>query len=378
MDNSNPRPAMLEQIGSVPELMETMWEEVLHTAQNTVASLPAARLQHIILTGCGDSLAAAYATRQAFMQLCGLPVTVEPTIELSRFYPAPLLATQNTLVVIISNSGNVSRAVELARRIQKAGGLALAITGNAASPLYAQTPARLLLSIPSYPHRGPGLRSYCACLLGLYALAIQLGKPHGANSALYHAAQTEIQGLAKQIRPLLPGWNAQALQAAKTLTPCTNYEFVGTGPEYGTAFFAYAKELEAAAKPATAQNTEDWMHMNFFVRNVSATGTFLLGANASPAAGRTAEVLRTMAEMGRPVVYITSEQQTEAHKVTAIQTPALNLPWLTPLVQYLPLSMVQAHLGALLKEVDFRGPQGNWSACINFATVANSQQEILD
>lgn len=378
MDEHVARPAMLEQIDSVPDLMETMWEDVLYTAQSTAASLPVSRLQHIILTGCGDSLAAAYATRQAFMQLCNLPVSVEPAMELSRFYSAPLLAAQNMLVVIISNSGNVSRAVELARRIQKVGGLALALTGNAASPLCAQTPLHLLLSIPGFPHRGPGLRSYCACLLGLYALAIQLGKARGANNTLCKAAQTEIQGLAKQIHPMLPGWNSQALQAAKSLAACTSYEFVGAGPEYGTALFAYAKELESAAKPATVQNTEDWMHMNFFVRNVSATGTFLLGANSSPAAGRTAEVLHTMSGMGRPVVYITSEQTPPLNKATVIQTPALTTPWLNPLVQYLPLSMVQAHLGVLFKEVDFRGTQDNWSACIGFATVAASQQEIWD
>ena len=60
-----------------------------------------------------------------------------------------------------------------------------------------------------------------------------------------------------------------------------------------------------------------------------------------------------------------------------LETPLLSYPEMNPLVQYIPLSLVAAHLGRLLGEVDFRGTQDHWTACIDFATIAQSEEVII-
>lgn len=379
---ANTRPALLEQIYSIPDMIEQMEANTHAAAQAAVNMLPSGKIRRIILTGCGDSIAACYAARQAFMELCALPVQVETAIDLARYFPAEELRgseAASTLVVLVSNSGNVSRMVELARRIQKLGGLSLAVCSKADSPLCQHTSAQLLLQIPPFHRRGPGMRSYCACLLGLYHLAGTLAQQVNAASAKA-AGQMRlgIQKMAATLREALPTWDEQAKEIAERLHLCTAYEFVGAGPDYGTAWFGFAKELEVAARPGGTQNTEDWMHMNYFVRNVYGTGTFVVESEQAPAASRTKEVLEVAAQMGRPVVCISDAKTVTPGVMATLQTPALCYYWLNPLVQCLPLAMVQAHLGLLLEEEDFRGTRQHWTACIDFATVANSRQLIVD
>ena len=77
---------MSRQVESLPELMEQQYDDLEPKTRKVLSFQEIYNIQRIILTGCGDSLAAAMATKHAFEMLTGIPTEVVTAIELGRFY----------------------------------------------------------------------------------------------------------------------------------------------------------------------------------------------------------------------------------------------------------------------------------------------------
>ena len=103
--------ALIRQVLSLPELIEQQYNDLEPKARKALTTPEIFGIQRIVLTGCGDSYAAALATKHAFEMLTNLPCEVVPAIELSRLYSRKQLgfAPCNPLVIAVSNSGSVVR-----------------------------------------------------------------------------------------------------------------------------------------------------------------------------------------------------------------------------------------------------------------------------
>ena len=167
-------------------------------------------------------------------------------------------------------------------------------------------------------------------------------------------------------------------EIAPRLASARAFEFIGTAGDYANSFFAYAKELETLGLPASAHNTEDWLHMNYFISDVEGTATFQFVRREHGGYSRSCELRDVAAEMGRPLVVLTDEPEERKDAAWQMSLPAGEEPLLDPLTGYLPVSLAVGHLAQLLGGVDFRGTRDHWTACIDFATVAKSRQIILD
>ena len=99
--------ALIRQVLSLPELIEQQYNDLEPKARKALTTPEIFGIQRIVLTGCGDSYAAALATKHAFEMLTNLPCEVVPAIELSRLYSRKQLgfAPCNPLVIAVSNSG---------------------------------------------------------------------------------------------------------------------------------------------------------------------------------------------------------------------------------------------------------------------------------
>lgn len=358
---------LLRQIHSIPVLMETLRGETTVAVQEVAVYLRRHCIERLTITGCGDSYCAALAGTAWLQSLCGMEAQAVPMLDLARFYPAEQL--RGSAVLIISYSGKVSRAVELARRVAHLGGHVIALCGNETSPLAQAANITLRLDVPSF-EPAPGLRSYCACLLGLAALAQALME-NGTRKA---GVERTLAMLPEAIEKRLPDWEETSRATAQAWHPLTGYECVAAYADMATALFGVAKALEVTGKPALAQNMEDWLHMQFFIRDIDRTGLAVITHSGCPARSRTLELCEAAQAMGRPVLMI--DDKVDFHQ--GFETPALAEPLLHPLVQYLPLAMHFAHGGLLLGEEDFRGGTGRFSACQGFATVAGSREIIID
>lgn len=376
------RTAIMKQIFTVPELIPALNQQMKVAAGELVKGKSASfcawaeggpevsQYRKIILTGCGDSYCAALASRYAFMEWTGMEVEVITTVDLARYY-AKCHLSDGIITVIISCSGRGARIVEAARRIRRLGGFVVAITEHQDSALALNADQVLLMDIPKVG-RGPGLRSYCGCMIALFHMALAMSSRAVGRGAV----EAEINVLARQLEQHLPEWEKSSLIQAKRCQNATSLEFIGAGCNYASTWFGYAKALEITGLPCWAIDTEDWFHMSFFIRDVYHTPTFLVTNRGHGDESRARELIRVAEEMGRTLICITDNPELPA--ACKIITPALTCPLLQVMVQYIPIVMILSYLGEAMGETDFRGGKDNWSACVNLATIVNSEEHLID
>lgn len=353
---------MRDQVLSKPQLLR----EVLPGFEQRVRELldhdQCRSIQRIFVVGCGDSHNAALAAELGFERLAWIPSEPMTSLQFAR-YAVPFLPRQvarNSLILGISVSGEVARTIEAISLARQQGALTVAVTGTPSSRIARGAEKVLNLEIPPFPH-APGVRTYMASLVGLYLLAIHLGEV----KALYSEDEAknlrdELFAAAGIMEATIEAINRPTAQLAQQAKEEDNFVFVGAGPNYGTALFSAAKVIEAAGRHAMGQDTEEWSHLQYFVRE-AATPTFLI---SPPGLGhsRAAELVPIMRRVGRRVVVVVEEgDQTiadQADAVLPVKGPMREE--FTPLVYSTAAELFAAHLSAALGETYFRGFTSPW------------------
>lgn len=368
---------MSRQVESLPELIETQYEDLEPKARKVLSFQEIYNIQKIVLTGCGDSLAAAMATKHAFEMLTGIPTEVVTAIELGRFYCKKHLGIdcRNPLVIAVSNSGNGARVSEAVQRAAKHGCFVLGVTGNEQSPLGIHSDKILKLCIPPF-ESAPGTRSYLVSVMALLLLAIRFGEvrhQYTMDQAMDYRADIKNQG--ELLRALLPEMEDACAEVAEVWKEFPCYDFVGSGFDYATAWLGQAKILEATGKFAMHINTEEWFHLNFFARNAREMGTVLVANTTSPGHSRVREMVKYANVLHRPLLVITDggAEDFEGEKAVYIKVPKPKYPITMPLTHFAPVCLLAAYIAELIGETYGRGCEGDWSFCKGGAGVTESE-----
>lgn len=280
--------------------------DVAAQVEATVTPQLARGVSKIYLTGCGDSYFAALAARLFYDSFVGLPVEPVEGMEFSR-YVAPHALSDEALVIVISNSGRVSRTVEAAMASKKRGATTIAATAYADRPLAQEADAVILGSLPNVratlanlesavsdgalsgdiwdlsepgaaqrlAHRigigGSlqllmlGLGAYYASLLILYLIGLRLAVLRGRLApaaaeqfrALLADIIDDVTATADRLREPVAG-------LARTFRDHDTFLFLGSGPSYATALLSAAKLFEQPHLNGVPQQLEEWAHQQFF------------------------------------------------------------------------------------------------------------------
>jgi glucosamine--fructose-6-phosphate aminotransferase (isomerizing) len=218
-------------------------------------ALPTDPWRAIILTGCGDSYYAAKALRGMMEDAAQVPVLAVPAME-AVTYPSRL-ADERALLVAISVSGKVERTIEAVREHRRRGGAALAISAFADSDLAVTAGRAIPTGIRGTPGPVPGTASFLGSMLGVVAIAAELGERNG--SAGFRDEDVEAALDAVEDLPVQP---VAVEEEARALTP--PFFSLGSGPDHGIAWFGVAKFIEAASTVGVAQDLEEWAHEQYF------------------------------------------------------------------------------------------------------------------
>ena len=369
--------AMCRQVWSLPRLLQHQYAHLEPECRKVLTTPEIFSIQRIVLTGCGDSHAAAMAVRYAFENLTGIPTEVVPAIELSRYYSERQLgfAPNNPLVIAVSNSGKIARISEAIQRSVACGAFALGITGNPESPLGQYALRVLPLCIPPFEN-APGTRSYLASLLALLLLAIRFGEVRGQYTMdQANNYRNDLLEQAEALEQMLPTMDEQMRKLAFRWKDMEAFDFIGAGPDYATAWFGQGKIFEACGKYAMCINTEEWLHMNFFMRKVDRIGTVLVCEGNSPAYSRALEVARNATQdMGRPLLVVTSgENKFDALGCSTVTIPTSRYTQSEILTQFAPLCLLAGYLGEFLGEEAGRGCKGPWQFAADGRGTTQSQ-----
>lgn len=372
--------AMCRQVWSLPELLREQYADLESKCRKVLTTPEIFSIQRIILTGCGDSHAASMAVRYTFEQLTGIPTEVVPAIELSRYYDEKQLgfAPNNPLVIAVSNSGSIVRVAEAIQRAAKHGAFALGLTGKPESLLGRSVSRILPLSVPPF-ERAPGTRSYLVALLALLLLAIRIGEVRGRYTMDQATDyRNDLLKQADDLERLLPEMDSQIKSLAKSWKDLEAFDFIGAGPDYAAAWFGQAKIYEACGKYAMCINTEEWLHMNFFMRRVDKIGTVLFCQGGSPAISRARELAGyAVNDMGRPFLLVTSVKSTFGDLgCPMVTTPSSAYTHSGILTQFAPICLLAGYLGEFLGEEAGRGCVGPWSFAQNGRGITQSEMIV--
>ena len=352
-DNSMARQGRLS-----PEFVKIMQQRM--TFDKLVGALPLKELfdaQKIIITGCGDSWLCGIATKPTFESVAKMDVEVLRNVEFSRYFPSKALGySPNTpLVVVISISGQVSRAIEALRRANHYGANTIAITNDPQSPVGKEAKHVIPLDMPQGEY-GPGLNSYIASMSALNALALRIAR---AKNTICTREEADMK---KAILDYADAWAAiiddvdnRAFELAKTWKDLRCVDFVGDYADYATAFFGSAKVIECYGGYTTYDDSEDWCHINYFLREPQSIGRVFILNSDTPSFGRIKETLAAVEQLGSPCIVVTDAPASEfPASFTVFTTPKAKYFWLSPLMQHLPFDFVSGYIAELLGIENFR------------------------
>jgi glucosamine--fructose-6-phosphate aminotransferase (isomerizing) len=365
------------QVFSLPELLRRQYYDLEPKIRKLLSTPEIFSVQKILLSGCGDSYAAAMAVRLSFERLTHLPVEVVSAIDLARFYRETYLgfAPNNPLVIALSNSGTPARITEAARRAAGKGAFVLGITGNPASPLGQCVSRILALDIPSFPD-APGTRSYITALLALLLVALRIGEVRGRYTMDHAMAiRQDILDQADVLERMLPYMDREMRELAGSWQHLDAWDFVGAGPDYATAWYGHAKVFEATGQYAMHINSEEWLHLNFFARNPKKIATVVVASSCNEGLSRTIEVIGHMRTLERPLLIVTDRlpQCLDQADLTVALTPASAFVESLPIVQCAPVNLLIGYVMELLRETPGRGCEGPWAFARDGAGIRESE-----
>lgn len=355
--------ALRRQVFSLPELLKQQYADLEPKARTVLTTPEIFSIQRIVLTGCGDSYAAALAVKHTFEALTKLPVEVVPAIDLSRFYAKRQMgfAPLNPLVIAVSNSGSVARVGEAIQKAKKYGAFTLGITGKRDSLIGSSVDRIMDLDVPSFKS-APGTRSYLVAVLSLLLVAIRIGEVRGCytmDEAMDRRFDLASQGDA--LAALLPEMDAQMSALAERWQDLEAYDFVGAGMDEAAGWFGHAKIFEALGKYAMHINSEEWLHMNFFMRRVDKIGTIVVASRHNEAMSRNKEMIVYAAQLGRPLLVITDGGQEDfGVNTNYVRVPCTKYPEHMALTHYAPICLLAGYICERIGEVDGRGCEGVW------------------
>lgn len=371
--------AMRRQAYSIPDLILQQYDLMEPRIREALSFEEIYSLQHVIITGCGDSMAAGMAVKQSFEQLTGLRVDVIPAIDVARFFPAKRVGYSPNcpLVVTVSNSGRVSRVKEAIMRMNELGALTMGLTSGKTTPLGEVCQKVVDTSIPSF-ESAPGVRGYLASLEALLLLAIRIGEVRGKytmdQANLY---RKDIKKSAEKIKGSLGAIDSKVYGIAERWNSFGGFDFVAAGTDYASAWYGQAKMIEAAGKYAMHINTEEWLHLNFFLKDVSTTGTVAVIDDENKSLGRMKEALHYMQVMKRPLMVVTDIEGLDVAMESYIQVPKTDFEVTSPFMYFIPMALLAGYIGAMSGEPYSRGFRENWAFAEDASAIWKSEIEIV-
>lgn len=364
---------LINQVYSLPELIRQQYMDLESKTRSVLSTPEIFRIMRIVLTGCGDSFAAALSVRDAFMELTGLSVEAIPAIELSRSFPENYFgwAPDDPLVIAVSNSGCVARMNEAVRRASVHGAFTLGVTGNSSSPLAKASNRILELSVPPF-ESAPGTRSYAVSLVALLLLAIRIGEVRGRYTMdKGMAMRLDMLRQADLLDRMLPEIDSKMQNLASDWIGMEAFDFIGTGMEFGTAWYCHAKILEMLGKYSFFQNSEDWLHTNLFLRKNETTAAVVFCDDRNPALGRTLELIGYAKDLKRPLLVIGDGLP------ESIQVPKSDYYFNSCLTDFVPVNILANYIADIIGEEDGRGCKGVWSIAEGAKCIRNSEIRII-
>lgn len=370
--------AMLRQVLSVPDLLEEVYPDLEPQVRYVMTTPEIYSVKKVVLTSCGDGYAACLAAKRAFEKFLQIPIEVVEPLSLARYYQMKWVGESpcDPLVIALSNSGQVTRVVEAVERMRAHRAMTIAVTSDPESPLAKAAEKVIVPKIPKFEN-SPGIRSYAVLQMTVYLLAIRMGEvrlKYTMDQA--NTYRQELKRLPKEFLKNAGQVCDLALEAAKQFKDAASAEMIGCGADYGTAWYAHEKMYEAVGLPAVHLDSENWFHVNYFVKDVKHTLTMVFAAKGDEAESRTRELVERMNQMGRDFVLVTNDGSLGAKY--RFLTPESETCLFQSMAAHMVPALIAGYLAAMREEPYSRGFEGIWKEEKGMYSTTVSETVLMD
>lgn len=224
---------MLKEIMEQPKVLQDTIGSALYGGMNTgvIDRLDISGFQKIVMTACGSAYNAGMVAKYVFERLCRLSVEVELA---SEFRYKDAIIDQNTLVIVISQSGETADTIAAMREAKSKGAITLSIV-NVIGSTIAKEADHTIFTVAGPEIAVATTKAFSTQLVLLYILAIRFAKKLGkVSDRTEKLLLSEIIKLPDQATTLL----AQVDAVQKYAATCVGYQsifFIGRNIDYAIA-----------------------------------------------------------------------------------------------------------------------------------------------
>lgn len=244
---------LIEQPDKVAETLREEREAIREAAKH-LCQRPISR---IYLTGCGDSMAVMQGVRYFLEEVLEIPCEDMQALEFA--YYERKNVDENTLVIMLSSSGETMRTLECMYVAKAKGAQTLTLSNTPGSTLVRESTRGLIIHAQ---RKGWPTQSSTAAMAMLVQLGIDMARERGYCPEKLDAYQKELDGLPEMMRKVTKDCEEEVKRWADHLADKSIYLFVGGGPSYSCAFFGAAKIKEATPNYAILVPLEEFHHYN--------------------------------------------------------------------------------------------------------------------
>jgi glucosamine--fructose-6-phosphate aminotransferase (isomerizing) len=347
---------LLDDTLAIPGRVRALHTALVATVEEAITDREVRDIDAIYLGGSGDLHHSALATALAFERLTGLPALARSSMPMG-LYSAPAM-TARSLLIQMTFSGKTARAVESATLAKAAGARVWGVTNDPSSEL-----ARLAhLHLTKPDTGGNEAAGYSVTMLLLYLVAVRIGELRGTlgrddAGAVRRMLADAPDAMARTIDACAAPAHALALRHQDA----RHVLFLATGPAWASAVNGSARIHEAVGIHASAQDIEEWAHLDRWVDDRASLDVVL--APRGPCRERAHEIVLAMRALAQPAIVVADARDADLGGEAPRLPVHCPLPEeLCPLVYGLPGELFAHALGLVRGAAPYRAGDAAYAA----------------
>ncbi|MFC3771213.1 glutamine--fructose-6-phosphate transaminase (isomerizing) [Paenibacillus sp. GCM10012303] len=308
-------------------------------------------IHNIHIVACGTAYHAGLVGKSVIEQLARIPVETDVASEYR--YRSPII-NANTLVIVVSQSGETADTLAALREAKRCGAHVIAIT-NVVGSSVAREADDVIVTWAGPEIAVASTKAYTSQLIAFYLLGLHLAQTLGTREAEYIAETLDaLQKLPEQVESILS--HAEEIkQYAEQIAEHNDLFFIGRGLDYAVALEGSLKLKEIS-----------YIHSEAYAAGELKHGTLALIEEGIPVIAlgtqeqlleKTISNIKEVKARGAQVFGIAVEGNEELHKaVDLVFEIPRTVPLLTPALSVIPLQLL-AYYASLARGNDVDKPR---------------------
>jgi glucosamine--fructose-6-phosphate aminotransferase (isomerizing) len=295
-------------------------------------------IDRIVIAASGTSWHAALVGEYLIEELAQIPVEVEFAHEFC-YRNCPL--EKNTVLLVLSQSGETADTLAALREAKRRGHRALAIVNVVGSTIAREADGGI------YMHAGPEIgvastKAFVSTLTVLTLLAIHLGRLRQLSANRAREILRGLEGLPRQIESIL-AQNAALKKLARKYTGSEDFFFLGRGCMFPIALEGALKLKEISYIHAEGYSAAEMKHGPIALIDENTPTVFVVPQDAMYE--KTMANLAMIRARKGPIIALATEGDTAIKKVAdAVMYLPKTLDLLNPILATVPLQLFAYHL----------------------------------